>query len=252
MNSFTMTSQFSTRPLRHEDSSLIQVVSNRKNAPNERGTKRKKASLMRCRFTVTFPSDKLSKTKTHLITFQENFLNIQNNFPDHHHIYTDGSKQEMKVGCAAVFQSRELLKRLPNESSIYSAEVIAIDLAMNIIANHKSSKFIIYSDSTSVLQALQSKDSSTPLITRLLDKMNTLSKNNSIILTWIPDHIGIQGNERADRAAKKALQTCISNTKIPYTDLKPLINKFIIKKWLKSWDDQTQNKLHHIQDIIDE
>ena len=51
---------------------------------------------------------------------------------------------------------------------------------------------------------------------------------------------------------KKALQTCISNTKIPYTDLKSLINKFILKKWQKSWDYQTQNKLHHIQDTIGE
>ena len=177
--------------------------------------------------------DQIFQNQNTPITFQENFLNIQNNLPDHHHIYTDGSKQEMKVGCAAVFQNQELLKRLPNESSIYSAEVIAIDLVMNIIANHKSSKFIIYSDSKSVLQALQNKDSSTPLITRLLDEMNALSKNNSIILTWIPSHIGIQGNERADRAAKKALQTPISNTKIPYTDLKPLINKFILKKMAK-------------------
>ena len=182
-----------------------------------------------------------------LITFQENFLNIQNNFSDHHHIYTDGSKQGMKVGCVAVFQNQELSKGLPNESSIYSAKAIAIDLAMNIIANHKSSKFIIYSDSKSVLQALQSEDSLTPLITRLLDKMNTLSRNNSIILTWIPSHIGIQGNVRADKAEEKALQTHISNTKIPYTDLK-LLNKFILKKWQKSWDYQTQNKLHHIQD----
>ena len=110
----------------------------------------------------------------------------------------------MKVGCAAVFQNQELLKRLPNKSSIYSAEAIAIDLAMNIIANHKFSKFIIYSDTKSVLQALQSKNSSTSLITRLLDKTNTLSKNNSIILTWIPSHIAIQGNERADKAAKKS------------------------------------------------
>ena len=81
-------------------------------------------------------------------------LNIQNNFPDHHHIYTDGSKQGMKVGCAAVFQNQELLKSLANESSNYSTEAIAIDLPMNIIAIHKSSKFIIYSDSESVLQAL--------------------------------------------------------------------------------------------------
>ena len=101
----------------------------------------------------------------------------------------------MKVPCAAIFPNQELLKRFPNESSIYSTEAIAIDLAMNILANHKFSKYIIYSDSKSVLQALQSKDSSTPLITRLLDKMNTLSENNSIILTWIPSHIGIKGNE---------------------------------------------------------
>ena len=121
---------------------------------------------------------------------------------------------------------------------------------MNIIANHKSSKFIIYSDSKLVLQVLQGKESLTPLITRLLDKMNTISNNNSIILTWIPSHIDIEGNERADKAAKKALQTRISNTKILYTDLKPL--KFKLKKWQKSWDDQTQNKLHHIQDTIGE
>ena len=51
---------------------------------------------------------------------------------------------------------------------------------------------------------------------------------------------------------KKALQTRISNTKIPYTNLKPLINKFILKKWQKSWDCQTQINLHHIQDTIGE
>ena len=85
-----------------------------------------------------------------------------------------------------------------------------------------------------------------------LIKWTLFLKNNSIILTCIPSDIGIQGNERAYRAAKKALQTCIFNTKISYTDLKPLINKLILKKWQKSWDDQTQNKLHHIQDTIGE
>ena len=81
----------------------------------------------------------------------------------------------MKVGCAAIFQNQALVKCLPNESSIYSAEVTAIDIAMNIKTNYKSSKFI-YSDSKSVLQTLQNKDSSTLLITKLLNKMNTLSK----------------------------------------------------------------------------
>ena len=82
--------------------------------------------------------------------------------------------------------------------------------------------------------------------------MNTLSKNNSIILTWILSYIDIHGNERADKAGKKkaALLADISNIKIPHTDLKPIINKFILKKWQKSWDNQTQNNLHHIQDMI--
>ena len=96
---------------------------------------------------------KLSKTKTNPIIFQEKFFDIQNNLPDHHHIYTDESKKGMEVGCAAIFQNQEPLKCLPNESSISSAKVTDIDLAMSIIANHKSSK--------SVLLALQNKDTST-------------------------------------------------------------------------------------------
>ena len=177
------------------------------------------------------------------ITFQEKFLNIQNNLPDHHYIYTNGSKQVMKVGCAAVFQNQELLKHLPNESSVYSAEAIAIDLAMNIKQTTNPPNLSIQTPNP-VLQALQSKNSSTP--------HKTLSKNSSIILTRIPSHIGIQGNKRADKAVEKALQIHISNIKIPYTDLKLLINKFILKKWQKSWDDQKQRKLHHIQDTIGE
>ena len=142
----------------------------------------------------------------------------------------------MKIGCAAIFQNHELLKCLPNESSIYSAVVTTIDQAINFIANHKSSKFIIYSESKSVFLSL-------------LNKMNSLSKNNSIILTWIPSHIIIHRNERADRTVTKTVLIDIFNTKIHFTDLKPTINKFIHDKWQKSWDYQI-HKYYHIQDII--
>ena len=77
--------------------------------------------------TLKLDLTKFAKTNTLPVTFQENFLNIQNNFLDYHHIYTDGSKKGMKVSCAAVFQNQELLKCLPNESSIYSTEAIAIE-----------------------------------------------------------------------------------------------------------------------------
>ena len=188
---------------------------------------------------------KLPQTKTHPITFQEKFLNIQNNFPDHHHIYTDVFKQGMKVGCAAIYQNQELLKCLPNESSISSAEVTAIELAMNITANHKSPKFIIYTDSKSVLLTLQNNNTSTPLVTKLLNKINTISQNTSIILAWIPSHIYVHRNERANKATKKKVLTDISNAKISYTDINPIINKFKPNKWQKSLDNQI-HKLYQI------
>ena len=103
---------------------------------------------------------------------------------------------------------------------------------MNIIANHKASKVIIYTDSKSVLLALQNRDTSSPLITKLLNKLNTLSKNNNIIFTWIPSHIVCFFLSLDAKAAKKALQMCKS--KILYTDLKPTIKKFISDKWQKS------------------
>ena len=123
---------------------------------------------------------------------------------------------------------------------------------MNIIANHKSSKFIFDSDSKSVLQSLQNKNASTSLNTKLLDKINIYSKNNSIILTWTPSHIGKYGNERADKAAKIASLADIPKTKVPLTNLKPTIKKFILDKWQKSWDDQIPHKLHRKQDTIGE
>ena len=123
---------------------------------------------------------------------------------------------------------------------------------MNIRANHKSSKFIIYSDSKLVLLALQNKDGSSSLITKLLNKMNTLSKNNSIICTWIPNHIGMNENERVDKAEKKhSWQTYIiptSNTIKTHTlnpkihiEEKTNITFFVCKTTHRGWYAIKQN-----------
>ena len=43
------------------------------------------------------------------------------------------------------------------ESSIFTAEVCAIDLALNIISENKHNKFIIFFESLSVLTSLENK-----------------------------------------------------------------------------------------------
>jgi kelch-like protein 2/3 len=42
------------------------------------------------------------------------------------------------------------------------------------------------------------------------------------------------------------LDAPISNCSIPYTDLKPFIVNYILKRWEDSWDQQIHNKLQEI------
>ena len=63
--------------------------------------------------------------------------------PNYLCIYTDGSKDNNKIACAAVLNKIIKTKALPMESSIFTAEACAIDLALNIILKEKHKKFII-------------------------------------------------------------------------------------------------------------
>ena len=42
----------------------------------------------------------------------------------------------------------------------------------------------------------------------------------------------------------------LSNCSISYTDIKPLIVKYILKRWLASWDQQIHNKLHEVHSLV--
>ena len=92
--------------------------------------------------------NKLHKTKTHPRTYQEKFHTILIHHPDRQYIFTDGSKDNSKS-----IQK----KALPMKSSHFTAEVCAIDLALNIISRDKHNKLIIFSDSLSVLTSPKNK-----------------------------------------------------------------------------------------------
>ena len=62
-------------------------------------------------------------------------------------IYTDGSKSEDGVGCAIVVNNEVFQAKLPDSASIFTAEMTAIEQALEIVYNSKKKDFVIYSDS---------------------------------------------------------------------------------------------------------
>ena len=70
------------------------------------------------------------------------------------------------------------MQRIPDDSSIFTAEAKAVDLALDFITTcDTSNTFIVFSDSLSVLKAMNHTSSKNSQIRKLLGKMSrALSK----------------------------------------------------------------------------
>ena len=145
------------------------------------------------------------------------------------------------------------MQRIPDDSSIFTAEAKAVDLALDFISTcDANNEFIIFSDMLSVLNAMKHTSSTNPQNQKRLEKCHELLANKEIVLCWIPSHIGIQGNEKVDQKAKASLSLEQTTLKIPLSNFKPSINKYILDQWLTSWNNSIGNKLLEIKPTIDE
>ena len=152
--------------------------------------------------------NKKSEVDSHI--FKTEFLEIKSTYKHYISIYTDGSKQDEKVACAVIsptfmdsirlpdnssiftaeakaidiarYHIRDQLEKqfiiysdIPDNSSIFTAEAKAIDIALYHIRDQLEKQFIIYSDSLSVLRSLKNLDHRNPLIQQIFRKYNYLS-----------------------------------------------------------------------------
>ena len=129
-------------------------------------------------------------------------------------IFTDGSKTREGTGSGwAVFNDNDLVLRgnvkLPDHSSVYEAEMIAIkaaltDLELAIKEGPYPVNISIYVDNQAALRTLNSLKLSGEIKIDLLRVIKTFEQNHGCRLNflWVKGHSDVYGNELADYEAK--------------------------------------------------
>ena len=196
---------------------------------------------------ILFDDNKKDITKQEILNIFHQYKEEYNHFE---YIYTDGSKSEEKTGAAFYHRGFSQSFRLSNLHSVYSAELHAISLALSYCINKKFQQAIICTDSNSATQALAQKHNNAhPTVHQINNKIQQITNmGKTIKILWIPGHVGIHGNEKADEAAKLSLQNPErNNIPIPLNDFLSLIHEKHLQSVQFDWDVNPHPFLHPIK-----
>lgn len=158
---------------------------------------------------------------------------------DTKNIFTDGSKLDARVGSGVVcLDQRDNILwqceiRLNDEASVFLAEAYAIFMALQ--KTREDEAIGIYTDSQSVLRALESPRSYSKII---VDIKKLLRHRKYVKFYWVKAHIGTYGNELADVAAKEATRKnqIEQVLGIPKSWLNYNLKYDTLSKWQKRWE----------------
>ncbi|XP_075163104.1 uncharacterized protein LOC142235729 [Haematobia irritans] len=184
---------------------------------------------------------KLTKTNTPNDIYKQQHLSFLSQHNDWLLLYTDASKNNWTTAYAVVDNYKNILclKYLRCASSIFTAEAAGILFAVEYAISIKR-KTVIFSDSLSAIKSINNlSNTSWTSISKIRDLL--ITNKNKIKLCWIPGHVGISGNEHADKAAKFACTApIIADSLIEKNDLK---NHIIIE--LNEIKLRNQHNFHH-------
>lgn len=162
-------------------------------------------------------------------------------------VYTDGSKNNENVGYGVHIPQLNInfSSRLSDHMSICSAELAAIHKAICICKEKKVNKAIICSDSKSAIEKIsncQITKKNGNNVLKIKERIREFNNENNILLiTWIPGHAKIVGNEMADKLAKIGTTLNIAeNTKVEKSDILAIIKNNTKDKFKSDW----KNKYH--------
>ena len=201
--------------------------------------------------TINFCTEGATDTKGGTPTPQllQNFMAHMHKHLNTNHIYTDGSKSEKGVGFGIVYGqylNNKVRGTLPIETSVFTAELYAIHKALLIIENSTPIRWTIFTDSQASLQAIAQQNPQHPLIKSIQTLLIQLQdQQKKVYFCKVPSHVGIIGNEMADRTANESQNVPgLYTTYVPQRDYHHSFRKYTMKKWQTYWD--------HLDDGVEE
>ena len=95
----------------------------------------------------------------------------------------------------------ELVYTLDSHASGFKAEVRSIAECAAVQLSRDNGGCPICSDSRAALMVLNCTSIYSEEVLHCVDILTVIARNNAVILIWVPGHVGIRGNEKADRLA---------------------------------------------------
>lgn len=181
-------------------------------------------------------------------------------YTDYYHLYTDGSKSLYGSGCAFYDDYSDFGAKFLVDNPyipIMGLELTALCEAVHYIESTSYQKVVIFTDSKSSLQHLLgcttggSGRNEAYLVIKCIN--NLIRSGVEVRLQWIPSHVGIRGNDRADSLASEALQSGIPLTCLPhFTDYTPVIKRDMYNKFKNYFNENAQTKGIWYKSVVNE